>query len=134
MSEGRTRKFRVRGSSVELVASARELRREMTPAERQLWQCLRGDRLNRLRFRSQHPVGQFILDFACAKCKLGVEIDGSVHIGNEDQDEIRSIWLQSYGWTMLRFTNVDVITKLPFVLKTTTTTAEPLPSPTKSPQ
>jgi very-short-patch-repair endonuclease len=117
MSDERTRKGRVRGSSTELISSARTLRREMTPAERALWEHLRAHHGGGLRFRRQYVVGQFVLDFACASLKLGIELDGSVHDGHEAQDAARSEWLLQYGWTILRFPNDAVLTSIESVLR-----------------
>lgn len=66
-------------SSYTIVHAARELRRDMTSAEKKLWEALRKRRLNGLKFRRQHPVAQFILDFYCVERQLAVEVDGGVH-------------------------------------------------------
>jgi very-short-patch-repair endonuclease len=63
---------------------ARELRQELTPAEKVLWQALRDKQLAGFKFRRQHPIDRFIADFYCAACKLIVELDGGIH--DEQQD------------------------------------------------
>jgi very-short-patch-repair endonuclease len=63
----------------EIKARARELRKVMTPAEKMLWQQLRGRGLNGLKFRRQHPLGNLIVDFYCAEHRLVIEVDGGIH-------------------------------------------------------
>jgi very-short-patch-repair endonuclease len=86
----------------------RQLRRDATDAERRLWSALRDRRLSRYRFRRQHPVGDFIVDFACTKHRLIVEADGGQHAENED-DRRRTAWLEGEGWRVLRFWNNDIL-------------------------
>jgi very-short-patch-repair endonuclease len=86
---------------------ARELRRRMTPAEMLLWQALRGRRTG-FKWRRQHPIGPFIVDFYCAERRLIVEVDGSVHDQQIERDTERAIWLQQHGYTLMRFTNTEV--------------------------
>jgi very-short-patch-repair endonuclease len=84
---------------------ARELRREMTPAEKILWRALRSRRFADLKFRRQHPMGSFILDFYCARARLVVEVDGETHLGRALPDQQRTAWLQSQGLTVVRYWN-----------------------------
>jgi len=70
---------RIRGTTPEIEAAARRLRRNMTLAEKKLWQALKSKKLGSLKFRAQHPVGPLILDFYCPVRKLVVELDGGVH-------------------------------------------------------
>ena len=88
---------------------ARTLRRDMTDAERRLWAALRHRRLRALKFRRQHPIGPFIVDFACIEHRLIVEADGGQHADNED-DARRTMWLENRGWRVLRFWNNDIPT------------------------
>ena len=88
----------------------------MTTAEQVLWQALRGRQLGGLRFRSQHPVGPFVLDFYCAAAKLIIEVDGSVHEQQREQDQARNEHLQQYGYRILRFTNEQVLGDLDTVM------------------
>jgi very-short-patch-repair endonuclease len=67
------------GASMDLIAKARVLRKNMTPAESILWDHLRRKALEGYRFRRQHPAGRFILDFYCHPLRLAIELDGSVH-------------------------------------------------------
>ena len=88
----------------------------MTPAEARLWEEIRGRKLGGLRFRAQHPVGPFILDFYCPACKLALEIDGSSHDGEAEQDAARTAQLAAHDYRVLRFTNAQIETELTDVL------------------
>ena len=87
---------------------ARELRRDMTLAERKLWQVLKGRGLDGHRFRRQHPLGPYIADFACLEAGIVIEVDGSQHHDSE-QDGYRDRYMQSTGFKVLRFWNNDVL-------------------------
>ena len=86
---------------------ARELRKGMTQPERMLWAMLK-DKQHGLRFRRQHPVGPFVLDFYCPSVKLAVEVDGPVHEGQEARDQRRTDWLAREGIIVLRFSVADI--------------------------
>jgi very-short-patch-repair endonuclease len=90
---------------------ARALRRDMSLPEVVLWECLRGRRLNGLRFRRQHPIGPYILDFYCSSARLAVEVDGAAHDFQERarHDKRREAWLGEHGVRVLRFTAQDVL-------------------------
>ena len=92
------------------VAAARELRRAMTPPELRLWAVLRGRAVDGLRFRRQHPIGPFILDFYCDSIKLAVEVDGDQHgIGDHPRrDARRDRWLANHGVETLRIPAIEV--------------------------
>jgi very-short-patch-repair endonuclease len=107
---------RIRGSPRELTEASRDLRRGMTPAEEALWQALRGQRLAGLRLRRQHPVGPFVLDFACPVRLLAIELDSAVHLTQREEDAARSELLEAYGWEVLRFPNDAVFADLDAVL------------------
>lgn len=92
----------------------------MTEAEQVLWQALRGGQVDGLRFRRQHSVGPFVLDFWCPRVKLAIEVDGAIHEA-EDQsarDAERTAHLAAYDYRVLRVSNDDVLNNLPAVLKT----------------
>jgi very-short-patch-repair endonuclease len=108
---------RIRGTTPEIEAAARHLRRNMTPAEKKLWEALKAKQLGGLKFRVQHPVGPFILDFYCPARKLVVELDGSAHEEQADYDEARTQQLEDYGYRVIRFRNDEVLTDLPSVLE-----------------
>ena len=99
------------------VFQARKLRRGMTPPERILWGVLRG-RPNGFRFRRQHPVDHYILEFYCHRALLAIEIDGFGHqLGNNpERDEARDRWLATQGIATLRIDAMDVRNNLEGVL------------------
>jgi very-short-patch-repair endonuclease len=84
----------------------------MTPAEHVLWQALRGGATDGLRFRKQHPVGRFVLDFYCAARKLAVEVDGGIHDEQRDLDAERTAALALRGIRVIRFRNEEVLGNL----------------------
>jgi very-short-patch-repair endonuclease len=86
---------------------AKQLRREETTAETWLWNGLRG--WDFAKFRRQHPVDRFILDFYCPAVKLAVEVDGSVHDDQKERDEARTAVLRARGIEVIRFTNDEVM-------------------------
>jgi very-short-patch-repair endonuclease len=90
---------------------AKSLRRTMSPPEVMLWQYLRGSQLGGLRFRRQHPIGPYILDFYCAELQLAVEVDGQSHDFRSRAlaDQRRDAWLQSQGVRVARFLASDVL-------------------------
>ncbi len=89
---------------------AKTLRRDLTKAERILWSRLKGRRLDGWQFRTQHPVEPYILDFACVKARLAVEVDGETHSTASERahDARRRAKLAGEGWTVLRFWNFEV--------------------------
>ncbi len=87
---------------------ARSLRRNLAPAEKILWKSLRGRRFASLKFRRQHPVGAYIVDFICLEIALAIELDGESHLVRTNQDEMRDRWLASQGIKVLRFWNTQV--------------------------
>lgn len=101
----------------------------MTDAERLLWHELRARQINGHRFRRQHPIGQYIADFACIEQKIVIELDGGQHQERLEYDELRTEFLKQQGWQVLRFWNNDVMNNLEGVL---TVIAEHLRSPPPS--
>lgn len=112
-----------------IVHAARELRRTMTPAELRLWEALRGHRLAGLKFRRQHPLDRFILDFFCVEKQLAVELDGAVHAQPDrtSHDEERTEWLNSRGIRVLRFKNEEIEDDLDGVLRKIVEASSPNP-------
>jgi very-short-patch-repair endonuclease len=108
---------RMRGSTTSVEQAARSMRREPTAAEEVLWSALRRNQVAGLKFRQQHPVGRFVLDFYCASCKLAVEVDGGVHDEQAERDAERTKVLERYGYHVLRFTNEKVMGGLPLVVQ-----------------
>ena len=96
---------------------AREMRREPTEAENMLWQHLRGYNLSGFKFRRQHNIERFIVDFYCAKAKLVIEVDGPIHQYQPEEDAIRQEYLESQNLKVLRFKNEDVLNNVNEVIK-----------------
>ncbi len=95
-----------------LAPRAREMRREMTPAEKKLWFGFL--RNAPVKFRRQRPAGWYILDFYCPEKKLVIEVDGAQHYTPEgrEYDAIRTAYLESCGLKVVRFNNREVMTNL----------------------
>jgi adenine-specific DNA-methyltransferase len=91
----------------------RELRGNSTDAERRLWRHLRDRRFEEFKFRRQHPVGPYIVDFICVRRGVVIEVDGSQHYEDEGvlRDERRTAYLEAQGLRVLRFTNTEVLTQ-----------------------
>ena len=111
MKSPRRKELAVPSMWEELQPQALRMRREPTLAERCLWQEVRNGRILGFRFRRQHPVGRFIVDFYCVRAGLVVEVDGPVHDGQQDVDRERDTYLESMGLRVLRFTNDEVLNR-----------------------
>ena len=94
---------------------AKELRREMTPAEKLLWQEVRANKLG-VRFRRQQVIQGFIVDFYCHQAGLVVEVDGDVHDLQKEEDERREKVLTEMGLRVVRFGNDEVVRSLSAVV------------------
>ncbi|HFC8546329.1 TPA: DUF559 domain-containing protein [Neisseria lactamica] len=88
---------------------AKAMRQEMSEAEAKLWQHLRASRLNGYKFRRQQPMGNYIVDFMCVTPKLIVEADGGQHTEQAAYDHVRTAYLNSFGFTVLRFWNHEIL-------------------------
>jgi very-short-patch-repair endonuclease len=91
---------------------ARELRRQMTPAEQVLWTCIRANKLDGLHFRRQQVIDGLIPDFYCHQARLILEVDGYIHQETVDYDTERDRVLTTRGLTILRLLNQDVLSNL----------------------
>jgi very-short-patch-repair endonuclease len=91
----------------------------MPRAEVILWSHVQRGALGGVRIRRQHPIGPFIVDFACEKAKVAIEVDGPSHVGGESvvRDAQRSAFLRHHGWRVLRIPNDDVYENLDGVLE-----------------
>ena len=100
-------------ASPEIIKRAAILRANTTPAENVLWEKINKSQLFGVRFKRQHPIGKFIVDFYCSKLYLVIEIDGDVHDLPDvvERDEGREVELKKYGLKILRFTNEEVLNK-----------------------
>ena len=113
---------------------ARTLRKESTDAERWLWQRLRHRELLGWKFRRQHPIGRYIVDFVCIEKRIIIELDGSQHAENQITDSARSEYLKEKGYQVLRFWNNDVLVRGEAVLNAILSCLnENAPSPRPSP-
>ncbi len=106
---------RIRASIV-VQDQAKELRRQETPAEQILWQALRGRQLAGFKFRRQHPLGRYIVDFCCPERQLIVELDGGIHDTRIIEDTQRTQGLETWGYRLLRFRNEQIQEHLTEVL------------------
>jgi len=96
---------------------AKELRKEATPAEKVLWERLRGKRLGGFKFRRQAPMGKVIADFYCPECKLIVEVDGDIHDFQIEEDIQRTKEIESFGYHVIRFRNEEILSNIELVLE-----------------
>jgi very-short-patch-repair endonuclease len=110
--DGETRK-----TSRVVRTRARELRQEQTFAERLLWRVLRDRSVNGLKFRRQHPLDGFVLDFFCPEARLCVELDGGIHDTQPERDAARTAQLEARGLRVMRFRNEEVENDMPSVLR-----------------
>jgi very-short-patch-repair endonuclease len=101
----------VTGYTGDTLAKAQRLRRELTDAERTLWSVLRNRQLEGAKFRRQQPIGPFIADFICQEHRLIIEADGGQHADNAT-DAKRTAFLESKGYSVLRFWNNDILNNL----------------------
>ncbi len=106
-------------ASLEIFKRAKELRENLTPAEQLLWSKINAGKIKGYRFKPQHPIDRFIVDFYCHKAKLVIEIDGEVHENDEqlERDRGRSAELEEFGLKVLRFSNQEVLETMEDVLK-----------------
>jgi len=102
------------GAKRNIFLKAIDLKRNITSAEKLLWDQLKNRTLFKVKFRRQHPIDIFVVDFYCHELKLAIEIDGEIHLKNEihDYDIGRTSDLEKLGIKILRFTNNEVINDL----------------------
>ena len=96
---------------------ARELRKQQTSEEMKVWEALRSRRFNNLKFRRQHDLEGFIVDFYCHSLRLAIEIDGKVHERQTEYDETRQKILEDAGYTVIRVSNDDVDNDISILLE-----------------
>ena len=99
---------------------ARQLRKDITDSERKLWRKSSKRQLARHRFRRQHPLGPYVVDFVCLHKRFVVEVDGGQHSQPEQQahDARRTAWLEAQGYRVLRVWNTEVFDNLDGVIET----------------
>ncbi len=103
--------------SSEMRERAKELRRDMTPAEGILWRELRTNKFHDIHFRRQQVIGRYIVDFYRHKFSLIIELDGGIHEFQKEYDAEREAYLIERGFRVLRFSNNDVLNNLSVVLE-----------------
>lgn len=98
------------GANTRIKTLAKSLRRIQTSSEERLWKILRNGNMNGLRFRRQHPLSNFIVDFYCHELRLVIEVDGDIHKkpNIKERDEIREAAIKELGLVVMRFSNEDV--------------------------
>ena len=117
-----------------MKSRARALRRNMTDAERLLWRSIRDRQMGGWKFRRQHPIQPFIVDFVCVERKLIIEVDGGQHANKVQEDASRSGYLRNKGYRILRFWNNQVLKETEAVLDMILTALDDdTPSPRPSP-
>ncbi|MGD9652956.1 MAG: endonuclease domain-containing protein [Candidatus Dadabacteria bacterium] len=114
---------------------AKRLRKNLTDAESKLWRHIRLRQVGGFKFRRQHPVGPYILDFACVEKLLAVEVDGGQHGEYVDYDFKRSAYLETHAYKVLRFWNSDVLENIEAVKEVifAALCGDGLPPPSSSP-
>jgi very-short-patch-repair endonuclease len=102
-----------------LIVHAKDLRSRSTDAERILWSHIRAKRLEGFKFRRQHPIGKYIVDFACLESKIVIELDGGQHAepDRKEYDRQRDDWLEKEGYRVLRFWDNEVLQNIRGVLE-----------------
>ena len=104
------------GATPSIFKRAARLRSNMTPAEKLMWEKLRKSQLG-VRFKAQHPMGRYIVDFYCHQARLVVEIDGLIHNYQKEEDQQRIDDIKKDGVTVLRIRNEEVFENLEGVLE-----------------
>lgn len=95
---------------------ARDLRKRQTKSEEVFWDVLRNRKFKFLKFRRQHVIDGFVVDFYCHKLKLAIELDGSIHLKQKDYDQFRQFLIEAKGINVIRFKNEEILNNLPKVL------------------
>jgi len=118
-----------------LTHLAKGLRKRSTDVEQLLWSRLRAGRFEGMKFRRQHPIGQYIADFVCLERKVIIELDGGQHALPDEilKDRQRDAWLEKEGYTVLRFWDNEVLTNTRGVLETIRERLYVTPSPQSPP-
>jgi very-short-patch-repair endonuclease len=106
------------GAKPEMLGIAYDLRNKMTDAEKALWKKLRNRQVKGYRFRRQHPIGEFVVDFFCYEAKLVIELDGESHDNSFqiERDKERTTILKSLGLIEIRFRNEEVMKNIEDVI------------------
>ena len=107
------------GAKPEIFDRAQQLRKNSTEVEKKLWKRLQNRKFEGLKFRRQHPISRFIVDFYCHEKLLVIEVDGGIHeeAKVKERDEGREEELENLGLTVIRFTNEEVLNNMNSVLE-----------------
>lgn len=105
------------GATPNILGKAKVLRKNLTHSEKMLWERLRRKQIMNLRFREQHPIDIFIVDFYCHAARLVVELDGEIHLQKKEYDEGRSAEMEKYYIKVIRFSNEEVEKDIENVIK-----------------
>ena len=116
------------------INHARDLRKNQTNSESKLWRVLRGKQILNIKFRRQHVVLGFIIDFYCTALKLGIEVDGNVYETTEilQRDKLKDMALSEHGIFIIRITDEEIDHNLPNVIKKLKIMITNFPSPSKT--
>ena len=106
------------GAKPSVFENAKNNRHQNTPAEAALWQTIRLKKLDGFKFRNQHAIGSYVVDFYCHEAKLAIEVDGEYHLNpnQKEYDEERTKRIEASGVKIIRFTNHEVLANLEVVL------------------
>ncbi len=107
-----------KGASPKIFSNAKKLRENQTEAEEKFWLAVKDNQVEGYKFRRQHPLSIYVVDFYCHALKLVIEIDGEYHLDEEQQllDQKRTADIEFQGSNVIRFTNEEVICRLPEVI------------------
>ena len=122
----------MRGTEI-MKSLTKALRKNQTDAEKRLWYLLRNKQLAGFKFRRQHKIGHYIVDFVCLEKKLIIELDGGQHANQIRHDSQRTGILESLGYTVTRFWDNEVLTQTQNILEAIHKTLIDNPSPPPSP-
>ena len=113
-----------------IVEISKELRKNQTPAEKILWDKIRGNKVNGFKFRRQYAIGRYIADFYCCEARVAIEIDGEIHneIERKEYDQLRQEEIESRNIHVIRFSNEEIYKNIDYVLKRIVEVLAPLPS------
>jgi very-short-patch-repair endonuclease len=95
---------------------ARQMRREPTAAENKLWQRIQKGQVHNVKFRRQYAIDRFIVDFCALPIRLIIEVDGPIHQYSQAEDAIRQSFLETLGFEVIRFQNLDVLNDIKAVM------------------
>ena len=96
---------------------ARDLRKEVTPEERKVWRLLRNRKYFNYKFRRQHEIEGFVVDFYCHELRLAIEIDGKIHKRQKEYDELRQRLIEERSIDFVRVTNEEINTDINILLR-----------------